>query len=191
MNEETNDFLKENLEEAHSTFHAIISEMKENQIDYPYSVLESMEMNSYHEISDIISKMRYYVLEAKGLREDNSELFDSEYSLYIKYISLYIVSLLFIRLYHEIFDTSKISDMLKYIIGMFLGGTYIGLLNKDINDNRSDTKDKRDLINKLKTMKEEYKDIHDKAVREIDAIFAINGGLWTMLDEEKTKKKSK
>lgn len=191
MNEETNDFLKENLEEAHSTFHAIISEMKENQIDYPYSVLESMEMNSYHEISDIISKMRYYVLEAKGLREDNSELFDSEYSLYIKYISLYIVSLLFIRLYHEIFDTSKISDMLKYIIGMFLGSTYIGLLNKDINDNRSDTKDKRDLINKLKTMKEEYKDIHDKAVREIDAIFAINGGLWTMLDEEKTKKKSK
>lgn len=191
MNEETNDFLKENLEEAHSTFQAIISEMKENQIDYPYSVLESMEMNSYHEISDIISKMRYYVLEAKGLREDNSELFDSEYSLYIKYISLYIVSLLFIRLYHEIFDTSKISDMLKYIIGMFLGSTYIGLLNKDINDNRSDTKDKRDLINKLKTMKEEYKDIHDKAVREIDAIFAINGGLWTMLDEEKTKKKSK
>ena len=191
MNEETNDFLKENLEEAHTTFQAIISEMKENQIDYPYSVLESMEMNSYHEISDIISKMRYYVLEAKGLREDNSELFDSEYSLYIKYISLYIVSLLFIRLYHEIFDTSKISDMLKYIIGMFLGSTYIGLLNKDINDNRSDTKDKRDLINKLKTMKEEYKDIHDKAVREIDAIFAINGGLWTMLDEEKTKNKSK
>ena len=75
--------------------------------------------------------------------------------------------------------------MVKYAVGMFLGGTYMALLNKDINDNRSDTKEKRDIINKLKTMKEEYKKLHNQVVREIDNIFAINSVLWTKLDESK------
>ena len=188
MNQETNDFLKDNLEDAHNIFLSIISEMKENNISFSYNVIEEMEKNSYQDINEKLNKMNFYVLESNNLREDNAELFNREYSLYTKYISLYVVSIALIRLYHEIFDTTKLNDLTKYIVGMFLGGTYMALLNRDLNDNKSDTKDKRDLINKLKTMKEDYKKIHDQVVFEIDSIFAINSGLWTKLDEEKTKK---
>ena len=189
MNEETNDFLKENLEEAHTIFHSIIREMKENNIVFSYGTLEAMESNSYQEVNEKLNTMGYYVLKSKDILEKNSEMYNTEYSLYIKYFALYVVSLLFIKLYHKIFNTSELNDMVKYIVGLFLGSTYIGLLNKDIQDNRSDTKEKRDAINDLKTMKEDYKKIHDEIVHEIDSIFAINSGLWDMLDQGKVKKK--
>ena len=116
-------------------------------------------------------------------------MLEEETSIYIKYISLYIATILFLRLYHEIFDTSELNDMIKYMVGLFLGSTYIGLLNKDIHDSRSDTKEKRDAINELKTMKEEYQKMHDEAVREIDYIFAVNSNLWDELDKEMVKTK--
>ena len=189
MNEETNDFLKYNLNEAHNIFKSIISEMKENNISYDYSETEQEEMKSYREINSIMNKMDYYVNKANDLKDINNEILDEEYKIYFKYISLYIVSLVFIRLLSEIYDTSKISEIVKYIIGMFLGSSYMALLHKDINDNRSDSKEKRDIINELKTMKEEYKKEHDKVVSEIDGIFMLNDTLWNKLDKEKILKK--
>ena len=133
--------------------------------------------------------MIYYVSEAKSLKEENKEMYEVEHGMYIKCISLYIVTLLFLRLYNEIFDTSELNDMIKYMVGLFLGSTYIGLLNKDIHDNRNGTKERRDLINRLKTMKEDYKKMHDEAVNEIDYIFAVNTNLWKELDKERVKVK--
>ena len=74
---------------------------------------------------------------------------------------------------------------------MFLGSTYVGLLSKDIYDNRNDTKDKRELLNRLKTMREEYKENHNRVVCEIDGIFALNDILWAKLDLERNKSKIK
>lgn len=190
MNQETNDFLKEELQEAHNTFHGIIKEMKSNGILYEYRKLEEIEMNSFIEINELINKMGYYVLESKNLKEDNSEMFNNEHRLCIKYLVLYGISLVFIKLYHTIFNTDDLDDMVKYIVGIFLGSMYMGLLCKDLYDNRTDTKDKRDLINKLKTMKEEYKDSHDSVVREINYIFALNDNLWDELDKGKKLVKS-
>jgi len=189
MNEETNEFLKENLIEAHFYFKYLINEMKNNNIPFEYEIIESMEQNSFNEINNRINKMAYFVLVSENLKEDNKELFHRQYSLYLKYISLYIVSMVLIRLYYEIFDMSKLNEMLKYMVGMFLGSTYIGLLNKDLYDNQNDTKEKRDTINRLKTMREEYKKNHDEVVHEIDNIFSINSSLWNILDDKKIIKK--
>ena len=191
MNEEVNDFLKINLEEAHSIFKGIISEMKDNNVDVDYYELETEEMNCYQNVTSIMNKMDYYIKLTNDLDEDKTEIVNAEYKLYLKYISLYIVSFVFIRVFYEIFDTSKLNEMVKYMVGMFLGSTYIALLNKDIHDNRNDTKEKRDLINKLKTLKEEYQKNHDQAVCEIDGIFALNDTLWDVLYREKIKNKLK
>ena len=191
MNEEVNDFLKINLEEAHSIFKGIISEMKDNNVDVDYYELETEEMSCYQNVTNIMNKMDYYIAKVRDLEEDKNEILDVEYKLYLKYFSLYVVSLVFIKVFCEIVDTSKLNELVKYFVGMFLGSTYMGLLYKDINDNRTDTKDKRDLINKLKTIREEYKKNHDRVVCEIDGIFALNDTLWDKLDYEKVKKMSK
>ena len=191
MNEEVNNFLKANLEEAHDTFKAIISEMKDENISIDYSEVEKNEQDYYLEVAEIMNKLNYYVLEAKALKEDQDAILEEEYKLYLKYFALYVVSLAFIRIFYEIVDTSKLNEMVKYAVGMFLGSTYMGLLNKDLRDNRSDTKDKRDLINRLKTMKEEYKATHDEVVLKIDCMFDLNTRLWGVLDRERTKNKQK
>ena len=185
MNIETNEFLKFNLEEAHMIFKSIIGEMKENGVSIDYRELELKEMKCYQEISNLMDKMYYCVLRTAELRENQKQTLDEEYRIYLKYMSLYVVSVVLIRLLSEIYDTSKISEIVKYIIGMFLGSTYMVLMNKDINENRTNTKDKRDLINELKTLKEEYKKDHDIVVREIDGIFMLNDTLWNRLDHEK------
>ena len=191
MNQETNDFLVQNLIEAHVTFNSIIKEMQDDKISFNYKFVEEREKESYQIVYDIINKMNFNVYEYNDLKEKNNDLFDSEYKIYLKYFSLYLVSLVFIRVFYEVFDTSKLSEMLKYVIGMFLGSTYITLMNKDINDNRNGSKDRRDLINKLKTLKEEYKVNHDKAVNEIDYMFALNTNLWNELDSNKKLVKNK
>ena len=185
MNEETNDFLKYNLDDAHNIFKSILSEMKDNGIVIDYNELETEEMKCYQKVSEILHEMNYYVSKSKDLEESNLETKDIEYKLYLKYLSLYIVSLAFIRLLYEIYDFSKINEMIKYIVGMFLGSSYIFLLNKDINDNRTNSKEKRQLINELKTLKEEYQQDHDRVVCEIDGIFKLNDILWDRLDIEK------
>ena len=187
MNQETNDFLNENLEEAHNTFNSIIKEMKQNNISINYQELEEREIKCYYEIKEIMNEMNCFVHNTNIIKENNKELFNYKYNLYLKYLSLYIVSLVFISLYHKIFDTSKLHDIVKYFVGMFLGSTYMGLLKKDISDNLSDTKEKRDLINQLKTMKEEYKKDHDTVVCEINGMFGINDILWDRLDKVKEK----
>ena len=187
MNEETNEFLNYNLEDAHNIFKSIINEMKDNGIIVDYNELESDEMNCYLKVSEILLKMHYFVSKSKNLEESNLEIKEIEYKLYLKYISLYVVSLVFIRIFYEIYDTSKLNEMIKYIVGMFLGSSYMFLLNRDIKDNRYNSKEKRELINELKTLKEEYKENHDLAVCEIDGMVKLNDILWDRLDSEKEK----
>ena len=57
MNEEVNDFLKINLEEAHSIFKGIINEMKDNNVDVDYHELETEEMSCYQNVTNIMNKM--------------------------------------------------------------------------------------------------------------------------------------
>ena len=191
MNYETNEFLEENLMDAHNIFNMIINEMQDNNIKYEYEFLKNKENESFHIVCEFLNKMNYLVYEYDDLVKKNEEVFNNEYRIYLKYISLYIVSIVFIRLFYQVFDTSKLNEMLKYIIGIFLGSTYIGLMNKDLNENRNNSKERRDLINRLKTLKEEYSISHNKAVNEIDYMFALNSNLWNELDNSKKIVKNK
>lgn len=191
MNQETNDFLMENLNDAHHIFKCIIGEMQQKGIPFEYELIKEKEMNSYEIVSNLLVKMDSEVYEYNYLIDNNQEFFNDKYSFYLKYISLYIVSFIFIKMYHEIFTTEKFNELWHYIVGLFLGSTFVGLLNKDINEYQSNTKEKRDLINRLKTLKEEHMENHDKAVNEIDYIFALNDNLWDELENSKKLVKNK
>ena len=115
-----------------------------------------------------------------------AELFNNKKIIYTKYIILCFASIVFVKLYHKIFNPGKFDEFVHYLVGLFLGGTFVGLLNKDLNDNMSDTKEKRDLVNRLKTLKEEYKELHDNAVIIIDIIFSMNDKLWDEIDKSKS-----
>lgn len=184
MNQETNDFLTYNLNDAHNIFNGIIKEMEEANIPYHYNTIKEAEINSFEIVKDIIVKMNNEVYEYNNLIDDNKDLFDEKAGIYIKYISLYIVSILFIKMYHKLFSLEKFNELWHYLVGLFLGSTFIGLLNKDLNEVNNGTKDRRDLINRLKTLKEEYKQNHDKAVNEINYLFALNDNLWEELDKQ-------
>lgn len=198
MNQETNDFLMENFSDAHNLFLNIIGQMQECNVQYDYDSIKQKEMESYKNISSALINMGCELQEYKTLMEDNREFFNEKYNIFVKYITLYIISIIFIRAYHEIFSLEKFNAFWNYLVGLFLGTTYVGLLDKDLNEYQSDTKEKRDLINRLKTLKEEYKENHDKAVNEINYIFSLNDKLWpeaikgkmfVMLDQEIGKNK--
>lgn len=189
MNEEVNNHLKWNLEEAYSDFQGIIAEMKDNNVDIDYDEVEKDEKDYYQEVAVIMTKLDYYLNEVLELQDTIYNLRADEFKLYPKYLCLYIVSFIFIKLFHEIFDTRDLDDMVKYMVGMFLGSCYVGLLAWEVHDNRTDTKEKRDLINKYKTLKEEYKKTHDELVLKIDSMYDLNTRLWYKNDQEKVKNK--
>ena len=185
MNQETNDFLTDNLNDAHNIFLNIIREMQQAKIPYEYEFIRQKEMNSFEMIREILVKMNGEVYEYNNLITDNKDFLDEKYKIYLKYLALYVVSIVFVKTYHAIFGTEKFNELWHYFVGLFLGSTFIGLLNKDVHDYQSNTKEKRDLINRLKTLKEEYKLNHDIVVNEIDYIFALNDNLWDELDYKK------
>lgn len=189
MNTETNDFLKYNLEDAHAIFLSIIDEMKENNIYENYVELINEEARNYEEVNEVLNKMYYYVSTSKILIEENKELFDYEYSCALKYFSLYILAIFLIWGYHKIFDTSEMEDIIKYIVGLFLGGTFMGLFCSDLYNNRNCDKETRDLFNNLKTMKEEYKEFHDNVESSINRMFRRNDTLVRKMEREKVKSK--
>ena len=79
----------------------------------------------------------------------------------------------------------------SYLLGLFFGSTFVGLINRDLNEQKYGSKEKRDLINRFRDLKEEYKKNHDDAVNEIDYIFALNDNLWSELDNGKKLIKNK
>lgn len=185
MNEETNEFLMENLDDAHNIFNNIIAEMQQENIPFEYEFIKQKEKDSFDIVRNGLSKMYNMVCEYDELKEKNDDILNGKKEIFTKYILLYIASLLYIKLYHHIFKSGDFNEIWHYVLGLFLGSTFIGLLNKDINEYNGGTKEKRELINKLKTLKEDYKEEHDKIVCEIDYIFALNDNLWEELDKGK------
>ncbi len=185
MNQETNDFLRENLTDAHTIFNSILKEMQEVGIPYEYEAIKQSEQIDYNTINELLIKMNKAIYEYDNLMSDNEEFFDGRIEYYVKYISLYILSLLLVNGFNKLFNTEDLDKLWYFVIGLFFGSTFIGLLNKDLHEYQSDNLEKRNLINRLKTLKEEYKENHDKAVIMIDYIFALNDRLWNELDNGK------
>ena len=183
MNQEINQFIEQNLLDAHNIFHHIIREMKHANIKYPYDELIQKEQESYEIVRNDLRQMQSKTDELNSYKEFCNELSNDKFKLYLKYFSLYLVSLVFMKIFYEIYNTEDFSKFYNYVVGLLLGSVYAGLLNKDINDLNANDKDTRDLLNRIKTLKEEYKECHDNAVIEINYIFAVNGNLWEELDK--------
>lgn len=189
MNEETNERLWTSFHEAHETHLHILKEMKENGINEDYDKLEKEENNLYQIIIKELSKMDNYLSVSVDLREKSKEIYEYERNLYIKYSVLYIITIVAIKLFDKYINTEELADVAKYLIGLFLGSVYVGLLSTDINQNRNNSKERRNIINKLKTLREEYKEIHDKAVDEINSIYIKNEMFWDKVERQKVKNK--
>lgn len=189
MNDVTNEYLQECLDEAHASFIDIISEMKSNHMVYDYDADIEEEALRFREATNKLEKLRYLVGDVNRLSDDHIELISDDVIIFVKYMALYAVTFLFLRGLSSIFDTSKMDDMIKYGAGLFLGSTYVGLLSKDIYDNRHGTKERRELINRLKTLKEEYQTCHDDLVIVIDQMFDKNTSLIHDIEDGKIKTK--
>ena len=100
MNEEVNKYLKSELKDAYSTFFGIINEMRDHNIQIDYDGAIADQKDYYQEVRGIMSKLDYYLEEANKLKEDDDILKEMEYKLYFKYATLYVVVLVFIRLFN-------------------------------------------------------------------------------------------
>ena len=189
MNEETNERLWTSFREAHETHLHILKEMQENGIVEDYNKLEEEENNLYQTVINELRQMDIYLSTSVNLREKSKEIYEYERNLYIKYGVLYIVTFVAIKLFNKYINIKDLNDLAKYGIGIFLGSTYVALLTNDINQNRNESKERRNIINKLKTLREEYKEIHDRAVEEINSIFIKNEKFWDKVERQKVKNK--
>lgn len=187
MEQEKNDLLLNDLFEAHGGFDNLINEMKDAGIEFPYDDTITMEEASYSNAFNAISRMNDYVSEYTFLTEENTEFFDHEAGIIIKGILLYGVTIIALKLFSKTLSAQKINEIWYLLVGALLGSVNTGIIFNNINNYRYGTKDSRDLLNRLATLKENYKKDYDLALNEIDSMFSLNRNLWKELDNHKAK----
>ena len=187
MEQEKNDLLLNDLFEAHGGFDNLINEMKDAGIEFPYDDTITMEEASYSNAFNAISRMNDYVSEYTFLTEENTEFFDHEASIIIKGILLYGVTIIALKLFSKTLSAQKINEIWYLLVGAILGSVNTGIIFNNINNYRYGTKESRDLLNRLATLKENYKKDYDLAFNEVDSMFSLNRNLWKELDNHKAK----
>ena len=188
MKEELNNLLLDELDEAHGLFDNIIKEMQSRNISYPYEKVIEMEENSFHISYNAISKLGEIYEKYNYIKEENEEYFSGEKKIFVKYIFLYIVSIIFIKVFSKSLSIAKINEIWFAIVGIVLGSTNAAIIFKNLNNYRNGTKEKRELNNQLMNLKEEYDQNYDIATREINYMFSLNRNLLSEIDSLPNKK---
>ena len=191
MNDWVNNILMNELLEVHTDFNNIISIMKENDITYPYDNLITLEGASYQISYNAISRMIKSYEEYNILKKQNTNFFEDEARIYIKYIMLYVVSIIIIRVFSKTLSSEKINEIWYALAGIVLGSVNTNLIYKNINNYRYGSKDNRMLMDDLSTLKEDYNDNYEIARREIDYMFSLNRNLEKELLKSKVYQKNK
>lgn len=187
MEQEKNDMLQNDLFEAKASFDYLISEMKEKGINFPYEETITLVEASYSNGFNAISRMNDYTSEYNFLYEENSEFFDHEAGIIIRGIVLYGITIIALKLFSKVLSAKQINEMWYLLIGALLGSVNTGMIFNGINQHRNGSKESRDLMNRLATLKEDYKKDYEIATDEIDFLFSINRNLWKILDGNKEK----
>ena len=187
MEQEKNDLLLNDLFEAKGGFDNLINEMKDAWIVFPYEDTITMEEASYTNAFNAISRMNDYVSEYTFLTEENTEFFDHEAGIILKGVLLYGVTIIALKLFSKTLSAVKINEIWYLLIGALLGSVNTGIIFNNINNYRNGSKESRDLLNRLTTLKEDYKKDYDIAYNEIDCMFSLNRNLWKELDKNKAK----
>ena len=187
MEQERNDLLLNDLFEAHGGFDNLINEMKDLGISFPYEDTIRIEEASYTNAYNAISRMNEYTTEYNYLYEENGEYFDHEAGIILKGVLLYGVTIIALKLFSKVLSAQKINEMVYLIVGMLLGSINTGMIFNNLNNFRNGTKESRDLLNRLATLRENYKEDYNTAMNEIDCLFSLNRNLWKELDSYKAK----
>lgn len=187
MEQEKNDLLQNDLFEVNGSIDILIQEMQNLGIEYPYDELVNNKEISYAKAYNAISRMNNYLQEYNYLKEENTEFFEEEISIYIKHTILYALSIILIKVFSKTLSAKEISEIWYGLVGLLLGSVNMGIINSSINDHRNGTKDSRDLINRLTTLKENYKEDYQLAYKEIQSLFATNRILWKEIDKKSEK----
>lgn len=189
MEQEKNDILLDDLFEARGAFDNLINEMRDLGIVYPYEDTISEEEKSYANAFNAISRMNGYTEEYNYLMDENVDFFEEEIRIYVKYAILYGASIILLKLFSKTLSAREISEIWYGLVGLLLGSVNMGVINKNVNDHRYGTKESRDLMNRLSTLKERYKEDYSLAYKEVQSLFDTNNKLWKELDKGKVLKK--
>jgi len=187
MDQEKNDMLRDDLIEAKASFDNIIMEMQERNIKFPYEDVIKMTETSYANSYNAITRMNEYTKDYEYLIECNEAFFSNEAKIIISGILMYVITFFALRLFGKILSGKQINEIIYMLLGVLLGSINMGFIYGNLNDLRSGSKDSRELINRLKTLKEDYKKDYHTAYNEIESINALNRNLWKEIDEYKEK----
>ncbi len=191
MDQGINNILLEELFEAHGAFENIIAEMKEKEISYPYDKVISMEKCSYNLCYNSITKMNDAQERYNLLRDENKEFFSGERRVIIKYLALYVVSIIMIKVFAKTLSAEKINEIWYALLGMTLGTVNAGIISKNINAYRNNTRESREFVSNLHELKDTYDENFEIARREVSYIFSLNRNLEAEIPEEKIFQKNK
>ncbi len=185
MDESINDLLLDDLVELHAEFKVIIKAMQDDNIAFPYDSIIQMESNSYSISFNAISRMNKSLQDYNYCLEENTDFFNGEKKLYIKYIMLYLVSIIIIRIFSKTLSSAKLNEIWYALLGLILGTVNVNIINQNINDYRYGTKENRELINQVKSYQEDYNNDYKIASREIDYLRSLNRNLLVELHNSK------
>ena len=121
------------------------------------------------------------------LMESNADFFEQEISIYAKYAILYVASIIIIKIFAKTLSAKEISEIWFSIIGLVLGSVNMGIIHKNVNNHLYGTKESRELMDKLSTLKENYKEDYAMAYKAIEQISKELNKLWKDLDKSKEK----
>ena len=184
MEQEKNDRLQNDLFEVKATFDGLIQEMKDKNINFPYDDTISLAETSYANAFNAISRMNEYTSEYNFLYEENIEFFDYEAGIILKGVLLYGVTIIALKLFSKVLSAKQINEIWYLLVGALLGSVNTGIIFNNINNHRYGSKDSRDLMNRLDTLKENYKNDYHTATNEIDCLFSLNRNLIRELEEK-------
>ena len=189
MEQEKNDLLLNDLFEVKGSIDNLIQEMQDLGIVYPYEDVILDKETRYANAYNAISRINGYTEEYNFLMEDNIEFFEEEIGIYAKYILLYCASIIIIKLFSKTLSANQINEIWYGLLGLLLGSVNMGIINKNVNNHRYGTKDSRELMNRLSTLKENYKKDYSLAYNEVQELFNTNRKLWKEIDKGKVLKK--
>ena len=187
MEQEKNDRMLDDLFEAHGSFNNIIQEMMDKGIDFPYEDTIKLAETSYANAYNAITRMNEYTTEYNYLYEENDEFFDHEAGIILKGVLLYGVTIIALKLFAKTLSAKQINEIWYLLIGAVMGSVNTGIIYNNINNHRNGSKEARDLLNRLNTLKDSYKEDSKIAEEEIDSLFSLNRNLWKELESHQEK----
>ena len=165
------------LEDAHANFEYLISKLSNYESASFIQNVIAIEKRSYDISLDAINKMCDTSIKYNDLYINNIDFFEGEYKMVLKLIMLYIVSIIMIKIFSTTLSSEKLDEMWYGTVGMVLGAANTGLIYNNINHYRYDTKENRELMNEIKSLKEEYDNNFEIATREISYMLSLNRNL--------------